>query len=90
MARFEYSALSAAGDIVSGELDGSDASAIIERLHEQALLPIHAIEKRPETSSGFSFRACPRRRVLRDAISRFEPAAGLLKAKVPLTRRSKS
>ena len=56
MARFEYSALSSAGDVVSGELDGPDAAAIIERLHEQALLPIHAIEKRPEKSGSFSFR----------------------------------
>ena len=56
MARFEYSAMSASGDVISGELDGPDAAAVIEWLHEQALLPIHAVEKRCEKSSGFSVR----------------------------------
>jgi general secretion pathway protein F len=86
MGRFEYSALSAAGDIVSGELDGPDAAAIIERLHEQALLPIHAIEKRAE-ESRFSFRL-PVSRGLpgRDLALFSQQLARLLKANLPLDR----
>jgi general secretion pathway protein F len=53
MARFEYSALSASGDLVAGELDGPDAAAVIARLHEQALLPIHAAERRPGAGRGW-------------------------------------
>jgi general secretion pathway protein F len=87
MARFEYSALSAAGDIVSGELDGPDATAIIERLHEQALLPIHAIEKRPEKKSGFSLRL-PASKGLpgRDLALFSQQLARLLRANLPLDR----
>jgi general secretion pathway protein F len=87
MARFEYSALSAAGDIVSGELDGPDAAAIIERLHEQALLPIHAVEKRPEKSGSFSFRL-PASKSLpgRDLALFSQQLARLLKANLPLDR----
>jgi general secretion pathway protein F len=87
MARFEYSALSAAGDIVSGELDGPDAAAIIEQLHEQALLPIHAIEKRPDKGGGFSFRL-PASRGLpgRDLALFSQQLARLLKANLPLDR----
>jgi general secretion pathway protein F len=87
MARFEYSALSAAGDIVSGELDGPDATAIIERLHEQALLPIHAAEKRLEKSSGFSFRLPASRNLPgRDLALFSQQLARLLKASLPLDR----
>ncbi len=55
MARFEYQALSPAGDMVTGELEGPDVESVVERLRDQALLPIHAAEKqqRPE---GFSLR----------------------------------
>jgi len=87
MARFEYSALSAAGDIVSGELDGPDAATIIERLHEQALLPIRAVEKRPEKTSIFSFRL-PVSEGLpgRDLALFSQQLARLLKANLPLDR----
>ncbi|HEX4261606.1 MAG TPA: type II secretion system F family protein [Acetobacteraceae bacterium] len=51
MPRFDYSALSATGDFVAGELDGPDAAAIIARLHERALLPIHATEHRAGVAS---------------------------------------
>jgi general secretion pathway protein F len=87
MARFEYSALSAAGDVVSGELDGPDAAAIIERLHEQALLPIHAVEKRPEKSSGFRFRLAASKGLPgRDLALFSQQLARLLKANLPLDR----
>jgi general secretion pathway protein F len=87
MSRFEYSALSAAGDIVSGELDGPDAAAIIERLHEQALLPIHAIEKRPQANSSFSLRLPVSKGLPRRNLALFSrQLARLLKANLPLDR----
>ena len=87
MARFEYSALSTAGDIVSGELDGPDAAAIIERLHEQALLPIHAVEKSLEKNSSFRFHL-PVSTGLpgRDLALFSQQLARLLKANLPLDR----
>jgi general secretion pathway protein F len=87
MARFEYNALSAAGDIVSGELDGPDAATVIERLHEQSLFPIHAVEKRPDRGIGFSFRL-PASRGLpgRDLALFSQQLARLLKANLPLDR----
>ncbi|MEJ0019964.1 MAG: type II secretion system F family protein [Acetobacteraceae bacterium] len=51
MTRFAYRALSASGDIVTGELDGPDVASVIARLNEQSLLPIQATEKRE--GSGF-------------------------------------
>ena len=52
MARFQYQALSASGEIVAGEIDGPDVKTVIARLNEQALLPIEATEKRQ--SAGFN------------------------------------
>jgi general secretion pathway protein F len=46
MPRFQFSALSEAGEIVSGELEGPDSDAVIAQLHARALLPIHAKEQR--------------------------------------------
>jgi general secretion pathway protein F len=43
---FAFSALSPAGDIVSGELQSADAGAVIAHLHARGLLPIHAAERR--------------------------------------------
>ena len=45
MARFQYQALSASGEVVAGEIDGPDVKTVIARLNEQALLPIEATEK---------------------------------------------
>ncbi len=57
MTRFTYRALSAAGDVVDGEIDGPDVKSVIALLNEQALLPIEAAEKRqaPSLRFGFSF-----------------------------------
>jgi type II secretory pathway component PulF len=52
MARFQYQALSASGEVVAGEIDGPDVATVIARLNEQALLPIRASEKRE--SAGLS------------------------------------
>jgi general secretion pathway protein F len=53
--RFTYRALSAAGDVVDGEIDGPDVKSVIALLNEQALLPIEATEKRQAPSLRFSF-----------------------------------
>lgn len=87
MARFEYSALTVAGDVVAGELDGPDAAAVIERLHEQALLPIRAIEKRAGGGNPLRFpwraaRSLPGR----DLALFSQQLARLLKANLPLDR----
>lgn len=85
--RFEYSALSAAGDLVKGELDGASAAAVIERLHEQALLPIHAAEKKPRAAGVLSFQLRkPRRLPGRDLALFSQQLARLLKAGLPLDR----
>lgn len=44
MARFAYRALAADGQIVTGEIEGPDRRTVLERLHDQALLPIQAVE----------------------------------------------
>jgi general secretion pathway protein F len=45
---FAFSALSDAGDIVSGELQSVDAGTVITQLHARGLLPIHATERRAD------------------------------------------
>ncbi len=87
MARFEYSALTVAGDVVSGELDGPDAATIIERLHDQALLPIHAVEKLPSATGPFSLHLRASRGIPgRDLALFSQQLARLLKANLPLDR----
>ena len=46
MATFRYKAVSQSGEVVEGELDGSDKAAVIERLHQQGHTPIRADEVR--------------------------------------------
>ncbi len=86
MPRFDYRALSASGEIVSGEIDGPDVKTVLARLNEQALLPIHATEKRPASglnlelsfgASGFPQGGLP---LFMQQLTR------LLKASLPLDR----
>ncbi len=87
MARFQYSALSPAGEIISGELDGPDAASIIERLHERALLPIRAVEKRPQFVGSVTLRrSASRPLAARDLALLSQQLARLLKASLPLDR----
>src|SRR5437764_7343348 len=87
MERFEYSAMSASGDVISGELDGPDAAAVIEWLHEQALLPIHAVEKRSGKRDSFRFRlGVPRSLPGADLAILTQQLARLLKANLPVDR----
>jgi len=87
MPRFEYSALSAAGDVVRGELEATNAAAAIARLHDQALLPIEAIEKRAESLGRVALRLWPARGLPgRELALASQQFARLLKAGLPLDR----
>lgn len=87
MARFQYQALSPSGEVVAGEIDGSDVNSVIARLNEQALLPIQATEKRE--SAGFNLDvSLGRRSGFRqgDLPLFFQQLTRLLKASLPLDR----
>lgn len=84
MARFEYQALSAAGEIVSGEAEATDTQAMLDLLRERALLPIRATEKRTPRASftigtGGGFRPG-------DLALFIQQLARLLRASLPLDR----
>lgn len=87
MPRFQYRALSPTGEIVAGELDGPDSATIIERLHDQALMPIEAVEERMRKRRAFEF-TLNRRRSLRlsDLALLTQQLSRLLKASLPLDR----
>lgn len=87
MARFEYQALSPAGDVISGEIEGADAESVIERLRDQALLPIHAAEKQAKTGFNVQFRFGNARSFPRRELALFvQQLARLLQASLPLDR----
>jgi general secretion pathway protein F len=87
MPRFQYRALSTAGEIVSGVLDGPDAAAVIARLHDQALLPIDAVAERARPRRVFDLRRyrAPGAR-LRDLPRLTLQLSRLLNASLPLDR----
>jgi general secretion pathway protein F len=90
MPRFQFSALSAAGERVSGELDGPDADPIVAQLHARALLPIHATERRADARQSGLAQLWPWRRETnvsaRDLALFSQQLGRLLKAGLPLDR----
>ncbi|MFC3228220.1 type II secretion system F family protein [Marinibaculum pumilum] len=56
MARFEYRALAANGEIVTGEIEGPDRKTVLDRLHDQALLPIQAMERDAGSGKGLGLQ----------------------------------
>ncbi|MBS0561770.1 MAG: type II secretion system F family protein, partial [Proteobacteria bacterium] len=90
MPRFEYSALSDTGGLVSGELEAPNAEAVIAQLHERALLPIHAVERRAGAGEGIAARLARRRAGAalpgKDLALFSQQLARLLKAGLPLDR----
>jgi general secretion pathway protein F len=87
VARFHYTALSTAGDLIAGELDGPDAAAVLARLHDQALLPISAEEKpRERTRLRAPGLAGANRLPARELALFSQQLARLLKASLPLDR----
>lgn len=87
MPRFRYRALSATGELVSGEFDGPDAPAIIERLHAEALVPIDAIEQQTPRLGALEFRRERSRNLRLGDLALFsQQLSRLLKAGLPLDR----
>jgi general secretion pathway protein F len=87
---FAFSALSEAGDVVSGELQSPDADAVINQLHARGLLPIHATEQRAGANRPDAARFLAWRRDARlsgNDLALFSQQLGrLLKAGLPLDR----
>ena len=87
MARFQYQALSGIGELVEGEIDGSDVNSVIARLNEQALLPISATEKHEGAGRGLDLSFGRRGAFRRGDLPLFvQQLTRLLKASLPLDR----
>ena len=87
MARFQYQALSASGDVVAGEIDGPDLESVIARLNDQALLPIRATEKREGAGFTLDLSFGGRGGFRRGDLPLFvQQLTRLLKASLPLDR----
>jgi general secretion pathway protein F len=87
MARFQYQALSASGDVVAGEIDGPDVNTVIARLNEQALLPIRASEKRESAGLNLDLSLGRRNAFRQGDLPLFvQQLTRLLKASLPLDR----
>jgi len=87
MPRFQYRALSPTGEIVAGELDGPDSAAIIERLHDQALMPIDAVEERVLKRPALGRRLYAGRSLRPGGLALLtQQLSRLLKAGLPLDR----
>lgn len=87
MARFAYSALASSGEIVSGEIEGPDAAFVIRRLHDQALIPIEALERKATEPRWWQVRPNSTRGLGGQELARFShQLARLLAANVPLER----
>lgn len=87
MARFQYQALSASGEVVSGEIEAPDASTVIARLNDQALLPISATEKREGADFGFELSLGSRSGFPQGTLPLFvQQLTRLLTASLPLDR----
>lgn len=87
MARFVYRALSAAGEIVDGEIDGPDVKSVIARLNAQALMPIQATEKRAASVFAFELSFVNKNKFPAGDLALFiQQLTRLLKASLPLDR----
>jgi general secretion pathway protein F len=87
MARFQYQALSASGEVVAGEIDGPDAKTVIRLLNEQALLPIEATEKRQGVGLNLDLSFGRRNGFPQGGLTLFvQQLTRLLNASLPLDR----
>lgn len=87
MAIFAYRALSASGDVVTGEIEGPDAKTVMDRLHEQSLLPIQATEKRAGPGFRFQITLGRNKGFPQGGLALFvQQLSRLLKASLPLDR----
>ena len=84
---FSYTALSSAGDRVSGELEAANGQEVIERLLLKQLLPIGAVEKSARSARLFTLQWRQRRRLAaKDLALISQQLARLLKAGLSLDR----
>jgi general secretion pathway protein F len=93
MPLYSYRAVSAAGDVSSGELEAANESEIVDRLRDQGLLPMQIAQALGSVSSGASVERSPRqslfapKRVTRDHVLGItRELATLLRAGLPLDR----
>jgi general secretion pathway protein F len=87
MARFQYQALSASGEVVAGEIDGPDVKTVITLLNEQALLPIEATEKRQGVGLNLDLSFGRRNGFPQGGLTLFvQQLTRLLNASLPLDR----
>jgi general secretion pathway protein F len=86
MPRFFYKAVSAAGEVLEGELDAQDRHSVINRLRDQGHVPLRVEEDKASLKSGFSLDLGGRsRRVrLKDLVILTREIATLLQAGLPL------
>jgi general secretion pathway protein F len=86
MPRFAYSALTASGNLVKGQVDAKDETAVITQLHDEGLLPISAAIQRNTIASRFAFSLRAGALPGRDLALFNQQLARLLKAHLPLDR----
>lgn len=87
MKRFRYSALTSAGELVTGEFAAPAAHGVLVHLHDRALLPIDAVELGTQSRNGFGMpRLAAGPLPLRELALVTQQLARLLKAGLPLDR----
>jgi general secretion pathway protein F len=93
MPRYSYRAISAAGDVSSGELEAANESEIVDRLRDQGLMPMQIAQSLGVAASGAAVARPPRqslfapRRVTRDNVLGItRELATLLRAGLTLDR----
>ena len=88
MPRYRYKAISAAGDILQGEIEAADRQAVIDGLHNQGSTPIRADVVTGRAGRPFGSFALSRKRKLRPEVLVLttREVATLLKAGLPIDR----
>ena len=93
MPLYSYRAVSAAGDVSSGELEAANESEIVDRLRDQGLLPMQIAQSLGTAATGERATKAPRvswfapKRVTRDNVLGItRELATLLRAGLPLDR----
>jgi general secretion pathway protein F len=88
MPRYRYKAISAAGDILQGEIEAADRQAVIDSLHNQGSTPIRADPITGRAGRPFGSIALSRKRKLRAEalVLTTREVATLLRAGIPIDR----
>lgn len=88
MPRYKYKAVSAAGEILEGEIDAADRQAVVDRLHAQGNTPIRAEEATGRAGWQLPLIGLTRQRRLRPetVVLTTRELATLLRAGLPVDR----